>query len=124
MKDTESSAVKIDETEVITTLADDIHIAGTITFKNALTIEGSIDGEIVSEGLLIVSSAAKVKAKITTKNLVCEGQIIGDVTASEQVVLKKTAVQTGNITTPDIIVESGSVLNGSITMGGKKSPSR
>jgi cytoskeletal protein CcmA (bactofilin family) len=119
MKDIGLSAATIDEPKVVTTLADDIHIAGTVTFKNALMIKGSIDGEIVSEGLLIVSSGAKVKAKITTKNLVCEGQIIGDVTASEQVVLKKTAVQTGNITTPDIIVESGSVFNGSCTMKSK-----
>ena len=79
-------------------------------------IKGSLDGEIVSEGLLIVGPTAKVKAKITTKNLVSHGEIQGDVTASEQVVLKGTAVQTGNITTPDIIVESGSIFNGSCMM--------
>jgi len=110
------SAAKIDETNVITTLADDLHITGTITFKSSLMIKGSLDGEIVSEGLLIVSPTAKVKAKITTKNLISHGEIQGDVTASEQVVLKGTAVQTGNITTPDIIVESGSIFNGSCIM--------
>ena len=51
-------------------------------------IKGSLDGEIVSEGLLIVGPTAKVSAKVTTKNLVSHGEIIGDVTASEQVVLK------------------------------------
>ena len=110
------SASKIDETNVVTTLADDLHIAGTITFKSSLMIKGSLDGEIVSEGLLIVGPTAKVKAKVTTKNLVSHGEIQGDVTASEQVVLKGTAVQTGNITTPDIIVESGSIFNGSCMM--------
>jgi len=111
-----SSASNIDETNVVTTLADDLHVAGTITFKSSLMIKGSLDGEIVSEGLLIVGPTAKVKAKVTTKNLVSHGEITGDVTASEQVVLKGTAVQTGNITTPDIIVESGSIFNGSCIM--------
>ena len=124
MKDIGLNAAKIDETNVITTLADDIHIAGSITFKNALMIKGSIDGEIVSEGLLVVSPTAKVRAKISTKNLVCEGEITGDVAASEQVVLKKTAVQMGDITTPDIIVESGSIFNGSITMEDRKGSSK
>ncbi len=114
----------IDETSITTVLADDLHIAGTITFKGSLMIKGTLDGEIVSEGLLIVGPTAKVKAKITTKNLVSHGEITGDVTASEQVVLKGTAVHTGNITTPDIIVESGSIFNGSIAMKGREGSSR
>jgi cytoskeletal protein CcmA (bactofilin family) len=110
------SAANIDETDVITTLAGDLHITGTITSKSSLMIKGSLDGEIVSEGLLIISPSAKVKAKVTAKNLVSHGEITGDVTASEQVVLKKTSIQTGNITTSSIMVESGSVLNGSCVM--------
>ena len=113
----------IDETSITTVLADDLHITGTITFKSSLMIKGSLDGEIVSEGLLIVGPTAKVKAKVTTRNLVSHGEITGDVTASEQVVLKETATQMGNITTQNIIVESGSLFNGSITMKGKESPS-
>ena len=116
MTDPGLSASKIDETSVVTTLADDLHIAGTITSKSSLMIKCRLDGEIVSEGLLIVGPTAKVKAKVTTKNLVSHGEITGDVTASEQVVLKGTAVQMGNITTPDIIVESGSIFNGSCMM--------
>ena len=105
-----------DETGITTVLADDLHISGTITFKSSLMIKGRLDGEIVSEGLLIVGPTAKVNAKVTTKNLVSHGEVTGDVTASEQVVLTKTATQTGNITTRDIVVESGSLFNGSITM--------
>jgi cytoskeletal protein CcmA (bactofilin family) len=113
----------VDETSITTVLADDLHITGTITFKSSLMIKGTLDGEIISEGLLIVGPTAKVNAKVTTKKLVSHGEITGDVTASEQVVLKETATQTGNITTQNIIVESGSLFNGSITMKGKESPS-
>ncbi len=113
----------IDETGITTVLADDLHISGTITFKSSLMIKGTLDGEIVSEGLLIVGPTAKVNAKVTTKKLVSHGEITGDVTASEQVMLKETATQTGNITTQNIIVESGSLFNGSITMKGKEGSS-
>ena len=121
MTDIGLSASNIDETNVTTILADDLHISGTITFKSSLMIKGTLDGEIISEGLLIVGPTAKVNAKVTTKKLVSHGEITGDVTASEQVVLKETATQTGNITTQNIIVESGSLFNGSITMKGKES---
>ncbi len=116
MRDVKSDVSNTDETSITTVLADDLHITGTITFKSSLMIKGAFDGEIVSEGLLVVGPTAKINATIVTKRLISHGEIKGDVTASEQVVLKATATQTGNITTPDIIVESGSIFNGSCMM--------
>jgi len=104
------------EENVTTILADDLEIQGTIKFKSSLMIKGVLEGEIISEGLLIVGSTAKVKATITTKNLISYGEIQGDVTASEQVILQSTAVHNGNITTPNVVIESGSAFNGSCIM--------
>jgi len=110
------SASEVDEKNVTTILADDLEIKGTIKFKSSLMIKGILDGEIISEGLIIVGPTAKVTAKITTKNLISHGEIQGDVTASEQVILKNTAVHNGNVTTPNIVIESGSLFNGSCIM--------
>jgi len=104
------------EEKMTTVIADDLHIKGTITFATSLMIKGTLEGEIVSEGLLVVGPTAKIGARIVTKSLISHGEITGDVTASEQVVLKQSAVQTGNITTPYIVVENGSVFNGSCVM--------
>ncbi|HUJ68758.1 MAG TPA: polymer-forming cytoskeletal protein [Syntrophorhabdales bacterium] len=104
------------EEKMTTVIADDLHIKGTITFATSLMIKGTLEGEIVSEGLLVVGPTAKIGARIVTRSLISHGEITGDVTASEQVVLKQTAVQTGNITTPYIVVENGSVFNGSCVM--------
>jgi cytoskeletal protein CcmA (bactofilin family) len=116
MTNTPPNLSEVDEKNVVTTLADDLEIQGTIKFKSSLMITGIFDGEIISEGLIIVGPTAKVTATITTKNLISQGEIQGDVTASEQVILKKTAVHNGNITTPDIAIESGSLFNGSCIM--------
>jgi cytoskeletal protein CcmA (bactofilin family) len=108
------------EEKMTTVIADDLHIKGTITFATSLMIKGTLEGEIISEGLLVVGPTAKISATIVTKSLVSHGEIKGDVAASEQVVLKQTAVQTGNITTPYIVVENGSVFNGSCVMKREK----
>jgi cytoskeletal protein CcmA (bactofilin family) len=104
------------EENVTTVLADDLEVNGTVKFKSSLMIKGVLDGEIISEGLLIVGPTAKVTATITTKDLISHGEIKGDVTASGQVILKETAVHTGDITTPNIVLESGSIFNGSCVM--------
>jgi len=107
---------EFDEKEITTILADDLEIEGTIKFKSSLMIKGVLNGEILSDGLLIVGPTAKVAATITTKNLVSLGEIKGDVTASERVVLKDTAVHDGNINTRNIVIENGSTFNGACTM--------
>ncbi|MBA4393481.1 MAG: hypothetical protein C0407_07995 [Desulfobacca sp.] len=119
MENTNYQESGIDEANITTILADDLDINGTMTFKSSLMIKGTLEGEIMSEGLLIVGPTAKVNATISTKKLISHGEIKGDVTATEQVVLKETAVHTGNITTRNIIVESGSLFNGSISMKGE-----
>lgn len=105
-----------DNEKVITVMAEDLSIEGTITFKSSLRVEGNVKGEIISEGLLVIAPTAKIVASIKTKRLISEGSTEGDVTATEQVVLKKDSVHIGSITTPNIVVESGSTLNGPITM--------
>jgi len=102
--------------KVTTVIADDLEIHGTMKFKSSLMIKGVFQGEILSEGLLIVGPTAKVSAAITTKNLVSHGDIEGDVVASEQVILKNTAIHSGNIKTPTIVIESGSLFNGACIM--------
>jgi len=106
--------------KMTTVMAEDLDVKGTITFKTSLMIKGSLEGEIISEGMLVIGETAKINAAITTQSLVSNGTIEGDVTAGEQVVLKSTAVHTGKITTPNIVVESGSLFNGSCVMERKK----
>jgi len=104
------------EKNMTTVIANDLQIKGTIAFKTSLLIHGSLEGEIISEGLLVVGPTATIKATIVTQSLVSHGDIQGDVTANEQVVLKGTAVQNGNITTPNIVIENGATMNGSFIM--------
>ena len=104
------------EEKADTVFADDLEINGIVKFKSSLMIKGVFNGEIQSEGLLIVEPDAKVTATIRTKNLISRGQINGDVFAGEQVVLESTAVHNGNITSPGIAIERGSTFNGSCVM--------
>jgi cytoskeletal protein CcmA (bactofilin family) len=104
------------EEKVTTVIAEDLHIKGSLRFETSLMIKGSLEGEIISGGLLVVGSTAKINATIVTGRLISHGEIQGEVTASEQVVLKGTAVQTGAITAPYVIMESGSIFNGSFMM--------
>ncbi|HVN95246.1 MAG TPA: polymer-forming cytoskeletal protein [Syntrophorhabdaceae bacterium] len=110
---------EIDEKDITTVVADDLEIKGTIRFKSSVMLKGVFDGEIFSEGLLVVGPTAKVAATITTKTLISHGEITGNVVANEQVTLKSTSLHNGDISTPNIIIENGAVFNGSCAMRAK-----
>jgi cytoskeletal protein CcmA (bactofilin family) len=114
--DTMAENVNVDTTKTVTVLAQDVEIKGTVTFKSSLTINGILEGEIISEGTLVVNPTAKVTATITTKDYVLLGEVTGDVTASGQITLKKGSVHTGNLVTSKVEIEPGSIFNGSLTM--------
>jgi cytoskeletal protein CcmA (bactofilin family) len=114
-----TNGVEIDEKEITTVIADDLEIKGTIKFKSSVMLKGIFEGEIQSEGLLVVGPTAKVTATIITKTLISHGEITGNVTAHEQVTLKSTSIHNGDISTPNIVIENGSVFNGSCAMRAK-----
>ncbi len=104
------------EEKIVTVIADDLEIRGTIKFKTSVMLKGVFEGEIFSEGLLVVGPTAKVTATINTKTLVSHGEITGDVLAGEQVILRETSTHAGDIKAPYIMIESGAVFNGACSM--------
>ncbi len=104
------------EEKITTVIAEDLEIRGTIRFDTSVMLKGIFEGEIQSQGLLVVGEGAKVTATIVTKTLVSNGVIVGNVKASEQIILKNTAVHTGDLHAPFITIESGAAFNGSAAM--------
>jgi len=103
---------EIKEEKITTVVADDLEIKGTIKFKTSVMLKGIFEGEIFSDGLLVVGPTAKVTATITTKTLTSHGEVTGNVTAHEQVVLKGSSTHTGDLKTPFLTIENGAVFNG------------
>jgi cytoskeletal protein CcmA (bactofilin family) len=114
-----TSSSEYEEKDITTVVADDLEIRGTIRFKTSVMLKGVFEGEIFSEGLLVVGPTAKVTATISTKTLISHGEITGNVTATEQVTLKNTSLHNGDVSTPNIIIENGAVFNGSCAMRAK-----
>jgi cytoskeletal protein CcmA (bactofilin family) len=104
------------EGKIVTVVADDLEIRGTIRFKTSVMLKGVFEGEIFSEGLLVVGPTAKVTATINTETLISHGEITGDIIAGKQVVLRETSTHTGDVKTPYIMIENGAVFNGACTM--------
>ena len=94
----------------------DVEFKGIITYSGTVRIDGSLDGEIHTDGGLLVGPEAVIKAKVSAGSVVCQGTIRGDIQASDQIVLRAPAVVQGSLITPVLSMEEGVVFNGTLEM--------
>lgn len=93
-----------------------VEFKGTITYNGTVRIDGFLDGEIHTEGVLLVGEEAVITAKVTAGTIVCKGKITGDICAKEKVKLRAPAVINGGVKTPMLSIEEGVLFNGNLEM--------
>ncbi len=89
---------------------------GTITYNGTVRIDGTLDGEIHTDGILLVGEEAVITAKVTAGTIVCKGKITGDIHARDKMKLRAPAIINGGVTTPMLSIEEGVLFNGTLEM--------
>ncbi|GFK95226.1 hypothetical protein NNJEOMEG_03084 [Fundidesulfovibrio magnetotacticus] len=92
---------------------------GRLDFTGTVRVDGVFEGEVESEGTLVVGREATVTGQVRVGQLVLGGALSGEVTAAQRVVLHKTARFTGTLVTPALSVEEGAVIEGQVRMTGQ-----
>jgi cytoskeletal protein CcmA (bactofilin family) len=88
-------------------LGKNARFKGTIIFEGTARIDGRLEGDISTEGTLVIGVEAVVEGNIVARVVHCAGAITGDIVASERVELTAPAVLTGRIKTPRLSLQEG-----------------
>lgn len=93
-------------------LTSDVELTGTLKFATEMIFDGKLDGEIISEGTLILGKNAVVKGEVRTKSVTIHGTVNGNVTVQERCELKSNAELLGDLKAMRIIIEEGATFIG------------
>lgn len=93
-------------------LSSDVEIKGSLKFQNDLTIDGKIEGEINSPGMLTVGENAEVRGEIKTKSVTVLGKVNGNITVDERCELKGRAQLIGDLKAARLVIEEGATFVG------------
>lgn len=99
-----------------THISSDIEFKGEVQLEDKLVIDGKVDGNILSNGSVIIKSGAKVRADLRVKNVEIEGALQGNVIAKELTRLASSANMIGDINCKLIEIERGANHNGITVM--------
>ncbi len=100
------------EEEAATTLGEDTEFSGTMKFGKTLKVLGKFEGDLSSEGALIIGRTGQVKAEIKVGSVIIEGKVTGNITASDLIDLRSTAELTGDIQSAKLKIEEGVLFVG------------
>jgi len=97
-------------------LASGTQIKGDISAEEDFRVDGSIEGNIVCKGKIIVGTSSTITGEIRCVNIELLGQVNGNIFCSESVILRAPSFLNGDIKTKIIEIEPGAKFEGSCSM--------
>ncbi|MCL5423148.1 MAG: polymer-forming cytoskeletal protein [Nitrospirae bacterium] len=91
------------------------HFKGDIKSKGTLRIDGSVEGNVDTDWL-ILGEKALLKGDVSARGIIVGGKIEGALTAKEILEIKPKGQVIGDITTPKLMVSEGGILEGRSSM--------
>ena|ERR1041385_3122127 len=88
-------------------LNSDVEIKGNLRFAGELTFEGKLDGEINSDGTLLLGDSAVVNGNINAGSVVVRGKVNGNVSAKDKIDIKAKSELFGDIRASKLVIEEG-----------------
>ncbi len=103
--------------EFPTTLGADAVFKGQLQFEKGVKLLGKFDGEISSEGQLVVADGATLTGDVKAGSVRVDGQVKGNLHATSKVQLSASARLEGDVQTQRLEVAEGAVLVGRCVVG-------
>lgn len=94
----------------------DMVVDGNIHAKEGVRVEGSVTGDVETEGALIISASGKVKGNVKGSSIFIGGSLEGDLTSGGRTEVVSTGKVIGNIRTKSLVVDENGVFQGQCTM--------
>jgi len=88
-------------------LNSDVEIKGNIKFSGELSLDGKLEGEIHTDGVLQLGDGAVVNGNINAQSVVIRGKVHGNVNAKEKIEIKSKAELFGDIRASKLVIEEG-----------------
>ncbi len=99
-------------------ISEGTKIVGTITSQGGFRIEGEVEGDILTEGRVVVGETGSINGTLKCQDAEFEGTFSGKMTILDTLSLKSTAVIEGDVIVGKLAVEPGASFDATCSMKG------
>lgn len=104
------------ENNAINLIGIGTEITGDVNSNGDIRIDGTLTGNLITKGKVVIGETGKVKGEITCKNSDVSGVIEGKIVVAQLLSLKISAKVNGDIQTNKLAIEPGSKFTGNCNM--------
>ena len=104
-----------------TIIGESVHVNGNFESNGDIIINGSVEGDIKTKGVILVGEKSKINANIKAEEMVIKGEINGNLKVSGYLSIKELARIVGDIECAQISIEKGAEINGQVIIANKNS---
>ncbi len=113
---------------IVTVVGAGTQIAGDVVFTGGLHVDGSIVGDVRTEGdescALTLSEEGTIEGEVHVPNIVINGTVVGDVYGTQRVELAPNAKVTGTVYYRLLEMAMGAEVNGRLVHTKEEAPRR
>jgi len=91
-------------------------IKGNLECSEDFLVEGAVEGNLSSEGLIVLGKDSVVKGEVSAKEAAISGIVVGTIRCSERLEIYESAKIIGTIQAPVLKMSSGAQINARIIM--------
>jgi cytoskeletal protein CcmA (bactofilin family) len=103
------------------TLSRDVEIEGSITFQKELVIDGKVQGQINSGGVLTIGENADIRGEIKAKSIIIFGKVHGNI-AAERCELRAKCILQGDLKAARLLKEEEATFIGQSEVTSESGP--
>ena len=105
-------ALRIDDISINTIIGKGSEIKGNVKVNGFVRIDGDIDGNLETDGNVIIGENARLRGNLTAKSVIIGGIIKGNIHAAESVKVLSDAAVIGDILSKKVQVEASAIFHG------------
>ena len=105
-------ALRIDDISINTILGHGSAITGNIKINGFVRIDGDIDGNLETDGNIIIGENARIRGNIKAKSAIVGGIVLGNIETSQSIKILSTAAVVGDIISYKVQVEQDAIIHG------------
>ena len=94
-------------------------IKGNFECREDFVVEGAVEGNLSSEGVIVLGKDAVVKGEVSAKKVAISGVVVGTVRCSERLEIYQSAKIIGTIQVPVLKMAPGAQIDARIIMSRK-----
>jgi len=105
-------ALRVDDISINTIIGKGSAISGNMKVNGFIRIDGDIDGNLETDGNVIVGENARIRGDLTAKSVIIGGIIKGNIKANESVKILAEAAVIGDVISRKVQVDGSAIIHG------------